>query len=401
MTLDGTKYNYAKFAEVDATNGCAVEYTVNVDASIVVDADGYAYYVDEATASTGNYLYVDGMAKASGLSDTIVADAYFADGTNAEITVKKIGTSAAETVVTTTTRDTTQNAWYKYSKDSNGKYTLTKAATSAQVTAANVTIKTNKTALGDGFAANKNTVFIVKDKNDNIKVYTGIANVPDLTVIGGYAQIMKDKDTSTKAASLVFVDVGTGSVKNSSKDSLIYLLKLDNTSVDDADNVDVYTWKVVMDGKGTTIQTKESWTANTLLEDYTTDSDGYYEKGNAFDTTDSDKFSDTLTNVTISQSGDILTIGTRTMVVNSDTKINLILMPSEAKSDTSSKLRREIMSDWNADYELTLGTTAKNLANILKNYKVTGTAYVTYDDAAKTDVVTNVYVVVNTAAVAP
>jgi len=375
---------------------------VNVDASIVVDADGYAYYVDEATASTGNYLYVDGMAKASGLSDTIVADAYFADGTNAEITVKKIGTNDAKDIVTDTKRDTTQNAWYKYSKDSNGKYTLTRAATSAPVAAGDVTIKTNKTALGGGFAANKNTVFIVKDKNDNIKVYTGIANVPDLTVTGGYAQIMKDKDTDGKAASLVFVDVGTGSVKNSSKDSLIYLLKLDNTSVDNEDKQDVYTWKVIMDGKETTIQTKESgWAANTLLEDYTTDSDGYYEKGNPFDTTDSDKFSDPLTNVTISQSGDILTIGTRTMVVNSDTKINLILMPTEAKTDISSKLRREIMSDWNADYELTLGTTAKNLANTLKGYKVTGTAYVTYDDAAKTDVVTNVYVVVNTAAVAP
>jgi len=374
---------------------------VNVDASIVVDADGYAYYVDEATASTGNYLYVDGMAKASGLSNTIVADAYFADGTNAEITVKKIDGANAETVITTNTRNTTKNEWYKYSKDSNGKYTLTKAATSAKVTTG-ITIKTNKTALGGGFAANKNTVFIVKDKNDNIKVYTGIANVPDLTVTGGYAQIMKDKDTASKAASLVFVDVGTGSVKNSSKDSLIYLLKLDDTSVDNEDNQDVYTWKVIMDGKETTIQTKESgWAANILLEDYTTDSDGYYEKGNAFDTTDSDKLSDPLTNVTISQSGDILTIGTRTMVVNSDTKINLILMPSETKTDPSSKLRREIMSDWSADYELTLGTTAKNLANTLKGYRVTGTAYVTYDDAAKTDVVTNVYVVVNTAAVAP
>ena len=402
VTLDGTKYNYAKFAEVDATNGCAVVYTVNVDASIVVDANGYAYYVDEATASTGNYLYVDGMAKASGLSDTIVADAYFADGTNAEITVKKIDGANAETVITTTTRDTTKNEWYKYSKDSNGKYTLTKATTSAKVAAGSVTIKTNKTALGGGFAANKNTVFIVKDKNDNIKVYTGIANVPDLTVIGGYAQIMRDKDTAGKAASLVFVDVGTGSVKNSSKDSLIYLLKLDNTSVDNEDNQDVYTWKVIMDGKETTIQTKESgWAAKTLLEDYTTDSDGYYEKGNAFDTTDSDKFEDTLTKGAISQSGDILTVttdvtptSTRTMVVNSDTKINLILMPSEAKTDTSSKLRREIMSDWSADYELTLGTTAKNLANILKGYQVTGTVYVTYDDAAKSDVVTNVYVVV-------
>ena len=402
VTLDGTKYNYAKFAEINSTNGCAVVYTVNVDASIVVDADGYAYYVDEATASTGNYLYVDGMAKASGLSDTIVADAYFADGTNAEITVKKIGTAAAETVVTSTSRNTTQNGWYKYSKNSSDKYTLTKATTSAKVADTAVTIKTNKTALGGGFAANKNTVFIVKDKNDNIKVYTGIANVPDLTVTGGYAEIMKDKDTASKAASLVFVDVGTGSVKNSSKDSLIYLLKLDNTSVDNEDNQDVYTWKVIMDGKETTIQTKESgWAAKTLLEDYTTDSDGYYEKGNAFDTSDSDKFEDTLTKGAISQSGDILTVttdatptSTRTMVVNSDTKINLILMPSEAKTDTSSKLRREIMSDWSADYELTLGTTAKNLANILKGYQVTGTVYVTYDDAAKSDVVTNVYVVV-------
>ena len=269
-------------------------------------------------------------------------------------------------------------------------------------------------ALGGGYTSNKDTVFIVKDKDDDITVYTGIKNVPDINVgttgTAGYVYAMKDKNNANKAASLVFVDAGSnGSVKNASKDSLIYLLKLDSTSVDNTNNEDVYTWKVVMDGEETSIKTKEDWktdyTGNSifLLEDYSINSDGYYEGGDAYDTTDADKFADTLSGATISQSGDTMTFKDssvdRTVVVNDDTKIVLVMSPTAKSSVTTDVLRREIMTDWAADYELGLGMTAKGVANLLKGYDVTGTAYVTYDDKDKSDVAVNIYVVVTAAAV--
>ena len=41
-------------------------------------------------------------------------------------------------------------------------------------------IQKNKANLG-GATANSKTIFVIGDKNDNYKVYTGIANVPDVT----------------------------------------------------------------------------------------------------------------------------------------------------------------------------------------------------------------------------
>ena len=56
------------------------------------------------------------------------------------------------------------------------------------------------------------------------------------------------------------------------------------------------------------------------------------------------------------------------------------------------------MSDWSADYELDLATDAKGVANLFKGYTVTGDVYVTYDDASESDLATNIYIVVKTAA---
>ena len=68
-------------------------------------------------------------------------------------------------------------------------------------------------------------------------------------------------------ASVVFVDATNGSVKNSTS-NFLYLLRKDSTSVDKSDNETVYTWIVLLDGKVETIQTKQSWTKNTLYENY-------------------------------------------------------------------------------------------------------------------------------------
>ena len=97
VTLDGTKYEYA--AKIDgnaddnndvAVDSAATTYVVGDNASIVLDPYGYVIYVDDASISVGNYVYIDAIATSSGLSSNVKGDAYFSDGTNEEITIKKM-----------------------------------------------------------------------------------------------------------------------------------------------------------------------------------------------------------------------------------------------------------------------------------------------------------------------
>ena len=401
VTIDGTKHDYAKFAEVDSENGCATEFSVGNNAAIVLDQYGYALYVDDAALSMGNYVYIDAIALKTNLSTKVIADAYFTDGANEEIVLKP-GTYLTNLVSESNVRKDV-GLWCSYSKNSKEEYTLKVAATSGSSSA--TAISNNKVKLFDGIKAaggaeavtgNSNTVFIVKDKNDDITLYTGIVNVPDITLSGtGYSiSYMRDKDNSSKAASVVFVDVGsTGRVK-STTDSLLYTVKKDTTFVDNSDNEKVERWFVVLDGELTKVETKEQWTKGNLYEDYSIDADGYYETGSAFDTPDdADRETITLSSDAITQSGDTLTLDSTSLVIGSDSKITLIMMPTN-KGDRY-PLSGEVMNDNNADYQVEQNIAAKTLANTFKDRTVTGTAYVIYDDKNDSDLAARIYVVVN------
>ena len=392
VTIDGTKHDYAKFAEVDGDNGCATEFSVGNNAAIVLDQYGYALYVDDASLSMGNYVYINGIAKETNLSTKDISDAYFSDGANETITIKELRDAAGQKQTITYAsgnRTDSYNGWYSYSRNSKDEYTLTAAATTG--TSSATSIKNNKVVIFDSVVGNSNTVFIVKDKNDDITVYTGIVNVPDITITGGKIAYMRDKDNSSKAASLVFVDVGTGSVKNTT-DSLLYTVKKDTTFVDNSDNEKVERWFVVLDGELTKVETKERWSKGNLYEDYSIDADGYYETGSTFDTTDPDKVNVSLNNDTITQSGDTLTLDGTSVVVSGDTQISLIMMPDN-KGDRY-PLSGEVMNDNNADYQVEQNIAAKTLANTFKDRTVVGNAYVIYDDKNDNDLAVRIYVVV-------
>ena len=392
VTIDGTKHDYAKFAEVDGDNGCATEFSVGNNAAIVLDQYGYALYVDDASLSMGNYVYINGIAKETNLSTKDISDAYFSDGANETITIKELQNAAGQKQTITYAsgnRTDSYNGWYSYSRNSKDEYTLTAAATTG--TSSATSIKNNKVVIFDSVVGNSNTVFIVKDKNDDITVYTGIVNVPDITITGGKIAYMRDKDNSSKAASLVFVDVGTGSVKNTT-DSLLYTVKKDTTFVDNSDNEKVERWFVVLDGELTKVETKERWSKGNLYEDYSIDADGYYETGSTFDTTDPDKVNVSLNNDTITQSGDTLTLDGTSVVVSGDTQISLIMMPDN-KGDRY-PLSGEVMNDNNADYQVEQNIAAKTLANTFKDRTVVGNAYIIYDDKNDNDLAVRIYVVV-------
>lgn len=131
MTIDGTQYDYAKWAETDDENGCATTFNVGSGAALVLDAYGYVLYVDDAALSVGNYVYIDGIAKETNLSTKDIADAYFYDGTNETITIKELrdkdGNPVAISYAANATRTDNHNGWYSYSRNSKDEYTLTAA----------------------------------------------------------------------------------------------------------------------------------------------------------------------------------------------------------------------------------------------------------------------------------
>ena len=413
VTIDGTQHDYAKYAETDDENGCATTFNVGSSAALVMDPYGYVLYVDDAALSVGNYVYIDAIAKETNLSTKDIADAYRYDGTNKTITIKELRDAAGVKQTISygpgESRTTNYNGWYSYSINSSDEYTLTKAETSRDtitytlVDGKNV-IQGNKVKLFEdtGVAVNGNssTVFIIKDEDDDVAVYTGIANVPDMTIdtaSGGHTAYMKDKDDTTKSvASLVYVDVGDKGNVKSTTTSLLYPVKLDTTYVDNSDNERVQRWFVVLDGELTTVETKESWSVGKLYEDYSTDADGYYETGSEFNTpADVDKFVQTLAMTSsheITQSGDTLTLAGTSVLVNSDTQITLIMIP--AHKGNAYGLSGEVMSDNNADYEVIQGIAARTLANTFKDRTVDGAAYIVYNDKNDSDLADKIYVVV-------
>ena len=413
VKLAGTQYDYAKAIEGDSKN---TEYVVTDTASVVLDAYGYVLYVDDASISTGNYVYIKKTATASNLASKLIADAYFTDGTNKEITVKTLKNASKVDMTSAAKLDgATEDyaGWYSYSINSKDEYTLTKAATNTATTSNGIVNK--KTEFSTGLVGNSDTVFVVLDKDNNVKVYTGVKNVSKVTGSAIPVTYMNDKDNAAKSIKLVFIDASKVTVKSSTTDSLIYTLKLDSTYVDTVKNEQIHVWKVLKDGVEEKIETTEDWTVGTLYTNYSLNSDNRYEGGDAFEA-DSDKYIGTMTAVatstsdTMSYSGSILKIANGTtatgtsatsatsFITDENTKIVLVTAPAKDASGNvttaGTVLANEIMNDSDASYE-TYTLSAKAMSSMFKGYTVDGTIYVTYDDASESDYITTLYVVVN------
>lgn len=416
VTLDGTKYEYGAQIEgvkdsssANYDKSAATEYRVGDTAAVVLDQSGYVLYVDSAAISLGNYVYIHDIAAKSGLSSSYIANAYFSDGTKAEITVNdlylwnsktesygnavnlndyKIGTSA----------DPQLNGWYSYSVNSDGEYNLREAKSYNHND--NNGIKTSKIeggevnfAKGTTLVGNSDTVMLVLDEDNDLTVYTGINNFPDITPAGKdlYVAAMKEKDDSTKAyASLVFVDARYADVDDNSTDTLLYVLDEDSRYVDSEDNETIVVWNAILDGKLTTIEAKlnSGFTQYNLYEKVSVDSDGYYEAKGLFAADNDQYVDDNLSSVSVS-GGSLMLDGTG-YVVTDDTQIIVLLQPTGKNGDL---VREKMMTDPDADYEVKT-VTGKRLDSMLGDYTIDGeAALVTVDSDSR--VVETLYITVN------
>ena len=397
VVIDGTTYKYNKIV---GTKEKETEYSINQDASVVLDAYGYILYIDEAISSN-SYVYIREFGSQSGLASTAkaVANAYFADGTNAEITIKKVnGVDSKSTIAGYKTSDT-YCKWYTYTVNGNNEYTLTdvsgKRTTDCGRNTAAITGSTNGTQIVFGekvkfmdstvgglkstVKADDSTIFVTLDADDDINVYTGIDNAPDVYVADDAnvaANAIKiawvEKDGY---ATFVFIDVskdGSSSVDGSSANDYLFVLKQNasnNKTV--VDGSEYWNYDVIVDGEKTTRYIDASNVAMTgaLYYNIQENSDGYVTKV----TEVGGKSTHNVINLngkTITKSGSTLDVAGNEYIVTGSTELYLILGKG-----------CELLKDSGADYETYLKTTIGTLAGVVNDYKLTGTAYAVVDEA--------------------
>ena len=417
VIIDGTTYKYNKLVGKEQSR---TEYTIGEDAKVVLDEYGYILYIDEAI-STSSYVYIESLASTA-TSKTVKLNAYFTDGTFGEITVKKV---AGETGAASMRE---ARGWFTFSKDSADKYTLSTVKSPLTTAAAEVsgdgtedetgvvvvengkvkfmpnatgdaiTIGTNESADVADIKGDSSTIFLVLDADDEVTAYTGVANVPDVTTsdeFDGDVAISVVYKESTGYAKYVFIDVSEDADAviddaNSAADYLFLLKYTGNKTTSGEDTY--YKYKVVLDGKETEKFVESSLvdggdSNGTLFRNIKENSKGYVTKATVFE----DAAKRDVVEMTkadgdqITFSGDTLTIVGEDYIIGDKCNVTLGI-GKNAHAD---------LIDEGNDYYLSQGS-ARSMANYLKNYNLTGTAYIAVDDD-NSEVATDIYVWVSSA----
>ena len=404
---------------------------------MVLDAYGYIIYVDQAVA-TSSYVYIAQTATSSTLGTKAIGSAYFADGTFKEIDIAKVyaadghtlsaATAIADQDVNNASYQATGNApavhgWYTFTVNADDEYTLTSLDRDAATIAAGQTNEIESPASASSafdFVANskvtfaddnksprttvkgdEDTIFVLRDADQDVYVYTGVANVPTVTVPATPASANLGDATVNYAvdkngyATYVFIDVTSDAIVVEDVNDIadfLFLLKDLNGNKTVVDGSTYYKYKVLLDG-----EIVERFLADEMLASggnkqgdlYTNvkeNSDGYITNGNPV-TTEGKKFELTMSDDRITHSGSSLTIGNtgadQSFLVNG-ADINLIVGKGVA----------ELLKDDDADYEAYLHISASTLAGMLDNYTVSGTAYAVVDEQGS-EKATDIYVYVN------
>ena len=417
VIIDGTTYKYNKLVGKEQSR---TEYTIGEDAKVVLDEYGYILYIDEAI-STSSYVYIESLASTD-TSKTVKLNAYFTDGTFGEITVKKVAGETGAAAMRAAA------GWYTFSKDSADKYTLSTVKSPLTTAAAEVagdgtedetgvvvvengkvkfmpnatgdaiTIGTNERASVADIKGDSSTIFLVLDADDEVTAYTGVANVPDVTTsdeFDGDVAISVVYKESTGYAKYVFIDVSADADAviddaNSAADYLFLLKYTGNKTTSGEDTY--YKYKVVLDGKETEKFVESSLvdggdSNGTLFRNIKENSKGYVTKATVFE----DAAKRDVVEMTkgdgdqITFSGDTLTIVGEDYIIGDKCNVTLGI-GKNAHAD---------LIDEGNDYYLSQGS-ARSMANYLKNYNLTGTAYIAVDDD-NSEVATDIYVWVSSA----
>lgn len=396
-SVDAASTTYKYNANADSIKGTS--YNVGKQATLVLDKYGYIIAVEESVVLS-DYVYIEKFGSTSSLNAKALANAIFADGTDAEITVKEV--LGVKNKTTIANYGTSMAGWYTYSKNTANEYTLyaieskyNQKADSFSgkdtVVSENGKVNPIKGTL-NGVLANDDTVILVSDKDDDITVYTGVKNFPGvkLTSASSKATVSAVVKTSNGYASLVYIDVdGSATITGDKNSNLVYVVEYDGKYVT-KDNETFYKY-TVLDGEDEVKIEADNQIQNITgsvygVANYLTKSGDRYTD---FQLVKQDK--DVVVYGTgssdIKQSAGTLVLGADKFVVASDAKITLVTTKGAAV----------LNKDADADYEVSANMTAKELVDAL----ATANTY-TYTYAGKTtdsdnEVLKELYVTVTAA----
>ena len=400
VVIAGEKYSYNKLL---GTNQKNEQFTINEDATVVMDAYGYIIYVDEAI-STSSYVYVQDVQPTSLLGKRAVGAAYFTDGTYDEINIDEYVEANGTSHTSGSWLSTSLNpGWYTFMTDADGDYTLYQVRNprnayteqSDGYTATRDTVVLNSTVRflqnlnetasshSDAVRATADTIFIVLDQDEEYTVYTGVESVPN--VIESTTSIANDVVVSWVEdehhyAQYVFIDVSgdaNGDVTiddvNSVADYLFILKSTGNRTV--VEGTTYFQYQVVIDGEETTryIAQDNFAQAGDLRYNVKENSEGQIRRATLMQAgvkaTQKVIGLNGTASATISQKGRTVTIAGQDFITNDNTDINLII------GKGCSLLRNS-----GADYETYLHTTLGTLAGTVAGTYLDATAYVVVDE---------------------
>ena len=344
VTVDGTKYEYSKNYTDAVKDGSKLSYDLNDAYTLVLDANGYVIYTD-GTAGHNDYVYVAKTAKTGGAKANLEGDAYFIDGTNKVITID----NDDEIKVSDKGR------WYSYNEKSNGKYELNEVESKDTVVyygtaTSQVITESGKSAVYVGdkegnsqantVKANNDTIFIVND-DDDVAVYTGIKNVPDITAKTATTEIAVVMDGAY--ADVVYIYSKDMSISGDSGDRVYLLEQGPNASVDKDDNK-YYEYDAIVNGKITTVKATDKDLKIGLYQNVSYDENGYMDDQELVENASDDDFKAYTGIQSISYKAGVLSLGSNDVVL-ADKYTIFVNDDGDGKTTTPSSLAKNFGVD--------------------------------------------------------
>ena len=263
VTADGTEYDFA-WAWVDYASEDKTNYVVDDAYELYFDFYGNVIFSEEVEAEE-IYLFGYEYARNNHMNKKakVEAYAYFVDGSEETIGVKEFDEEKLDGTMAAELEKAYAKLWVEYSENSDGTYDLLPVGDDM------VNVKSDKTAaqitdedtvmidLGaEDVRGTKATIFVVVDEDGDVEVYTGIKNVPEITLgKGGFAVALCDG----KYAEAVFVELGEdGSMDGSEESSdVIFFLKNETHGTDSADK-NYYRYKAILNGEEGKVRTERT-----------------------------------------------------------------------------------------------------------------------------------------------
>ena len=255
VVVGGTTYKFNKAASISSLSGA-----VDKEVTLTLDKYGFVLDVDASATSTNYAVVLKYSAGAGDFNDTPKVKLLFTDGTTeiVELTAAAKKTDGSTAV--------SEGDIVSYTINNKGKYTLKTLDDADTTTTAgstlHMTTKGSSTIAVDSVSvANGKTIFLVATKsgsNTVYTVYTGIANVPTVTIANGNKYVAGAYAKNGTVATVVYINATAGTVTSAKNETVFLLTNTDGSSYDSVKG-EYYTYDAIVNGEITKIETDTSY----------------------------------------------------------------------------------------------------------------------------------------------